>query len=280
MISRCQEVIKSMSEDRKFIGRLCVKSLDKKNKNEIKYQSPLRRVPVIRFNFTSPLKLSDDYDAYAATIDRILLRSGITKEEIDAIELSSGTTSKLIQNEVKSSSKEKHCEECRKRKQKEFFTVGTQCEPSNKAVEIGIQVSELDFVPSGKGLLKNDSLAYFTPAQLLNKEKAEEFASPEKNRDVEQRGGYRKDIQSRSFHNTYGYNEPSFIERSQPMYDPTVLQSQDFNSPRFQQSARHPRMFDDEQSRIDQFREENASFVNFSGPFPRDRNLQRFGSRF
>lgn len=267
-----------MSEDRKFNGRLCVKSLETRSKNEMKYQSPLRRVPVIRFNFTSPVKITETYDAYAAAIDRLLLKSGISKEEIDAIDLTNEFSSK---DEIGSRSKEKSCEECRKHKQKEFFTVGTQCESPNKAVEIGVQVSEADFAPSGKGLLKNDSIAYLTPAQLLNKEKAQEFASPEKNREaMESRGGFRKDMQSRSFQNTFGYNEPNFAERNQPIYDSMALQSAGFDEQRFQQSARYPRLFDNEQARMNQFQEENDSFTNFHGQYTRDRNLQRFGPRF
>lgn len=270
-----------MSEERKFNGRLCVKSLELKNKNETKYQSPLRRVPVIRFNFTSPVKINEAYDAYAATIDRLLLRSGITKEEIDAIDLTNESLSKTFKDEIGLNHRKTSCEECSKRKQKEFFTVGTQCESPNTTVEIGVQVSEVDFAPSGKGLLKNDSIAYLTPAQLLHKEKAQEFASPEKNREaMESRGGFRKDMQSRPFQSTFGYNEPNFAERNQPMYDSMALQSPGFNEPRFQQSARYPRLFDNEQVRINQFQDENDSYTNFYGPYPRDRNLQRFGPRF
>ncbi|XP_044255615.1 uncharacterized protein LOC123005749 [Tribolium madens] len=185
VISRCQDAIKLMSDDRKFTGRLLVKSssLEQKNKNDVKYQSPLRRIPVVRFQFTTPSKTTEEIDSFTIAIDKILKSVGIMKESINLVDetiavpksLNSSfadeeTTAALtLKATMLGAKKEVACEECKKRKQKTFVEVGSQCADNKETCTVGIQVIEEELTPTK--LVKNESIAFLTPAQLLGKNK-------------------------------------------------------------------------------------------------------------
>ncbi|RZC33063.1 uncharacterized protein BDFB_002436 [Asbolus verrucosus] len=330
VISRCQDAIKAMSDDRKFTGRLSVKpSLEQKNKPEVKYQSPLRRIPIVRFQFTSPAKVAEEIDSFAAALDKILQKIGVLKETIDLDEvpevgMKTGASSFADEDTMaltlkasllnyKTLTDVTTCEECKKRKLKVFSDVGSQCVDGKETNSVGVQVSEEDLSPT-KGLLKNDSIAYLTPAQLLGKEKEKEKDKEETTRtpaavndevekkkpDVSEtttenkkekpkinfkgRGGYRKTFRDRQY-NIFDDDEFEYFDRSRSNFefeDPRENFGHRFGTG--MPAVHFPRHFlDSGQSnimRMNQLREEDGNlFTDFNQPY-RGRNPNRFGPRY
>lgn len=208
VISRCQDVIKMLSNDKLFAGRLVVdtskansqQQQSKGNGGDIKFQSPLRKIPIVRFQYTTtPAKSFELSDPYATILDKILKKIGVLREVINLDDIvvddndfgPSASSSKSNNNKTISSDNDKvdyrkknsakkllknsssvssSCEECKKRKLLVYTEVGTQCVDKVEMCTISTQVVEDDLNPP-KGLLKGESIAALTPAQLLSKEK-------------------------------------------------------------------------------------------------------------
>lgn len=303
VISRCQDAIRAMSDDRKFSGRLIVKqSAELKIKSDIKYQSPLRRIPIVRFNFTTPPKVTDEVDGFALALDRILRSVGIVKESINLDESVESLTKSANNSHVDEDTASltwkaallgskkpevSSCEECKKRKQKTFVEVGSQCADNKETCSIGIQVNDEDLIPAKK---KNESIALLTPAQLLGKIKEKEseketipeqgpekkkvgtpFTSPEKRRPppTRGRGGFRNSFppRERVYYEQEEYlEEEEFFERPRSIYEhPNENFGRRFGGP----PGRYPREY---------VEEEEMHFPEYSHPYPNRGG--RFGPRF
>lgn len=207
-----------MTDERKFSGRLQVKpSIESKvNKSDVKFQSPLRRIPVVRFQFTTPPKIADEIDCFGVALDRILKKIGIISETVNLDDsFDDGGVSNSVKEPIKSQlsglkrtmnvETTMSCEECKKRKLKVFTDVGSQCVEANEMVSIATQVNE-DELMAFK-VTKNESLALLTPAQLLNKEKEKESAA---NENLEKEEEKLKDSNPTSENNTPSNSNKNF----------------------------------------------------------------------
>ncbi|XP_022912587.1 uncharacterized protein [Onthophagus taurus] len=193
VISDCQDVIKELAGEPKSSSRFTVRKLIKPEKIDHKHQSPLKKIPVVRFQFTNRSKTSEDSPTMASQLSKLLRKFGkeFTFEDLPktpSIESrNSGTqspppppvifeTDKTPSTKISLINTPTHtmftqtdrykCADCETRNAKVTASVPTQTNDS-MTFDVACQVSPEDF-PKPKSILKNNqSLASMTPAQLL-----------------------------------------------------------------------------------------------------------------
>ncbi|XP_045478966.1 stress response protein NST1-like isoform X2 [Harmonia axyridis] len=180
VLSRCQDFLKELTGDKKSNGKLKVtKTNHLPNKLE-QNASPLLRQKPLKFSFNTPL--SDNN--YQDILNRALIKTGVVTTVIDLVDDDQETGSPIsavakkkvpfdLTTEPSKSMSMKmcqtdpvKCEDCEKRKEIQYRSIGTQCGESER-YNVGVQVVEEDIINSR--IPKNQSLAHMTPAQLLGR---------------------------------------------------------------------------------------------------------------
>lgn len=197
VISLCQDAIKILGNELQLSGRFFLKKAQKEleKPQEGKLMSPLRRIPVVRFSFTTPSKSGEEKSTMQSTMSKLLTSVGVveiptlvaptpsprprvvpepTRQTIDSPtfksnhDVSCPTTksamlNKMCQTDLK-------CQVCEVRKSRTFVNKEVQCELNS--VSVGTQIAEDDLLrmgarPPPPDNLKTQSLAHLTPAQLM-----------------------------------------------------------------------------------------------------------------
>ncbi|EFA02081.2 uncharacterized protein mkg-p [Tribolium castaneum] len=300
VISRCQDAIKVMSDERKFTGRLLVKSspMEQINKNDVKYQSPLRRIPVVRFQFTTPSKTIEGMDGFSVAVDKILKSVGIVKESISNEVIETGqksqnssfadedTAALTLKATMLGAKKEVSCDECKKRKQKTFVEVGSQCADNKETCAVGIQVNEEELTPTK--VVKNESIAFLTPAQLLgkNKESDKNKESPTSPQKVEKKTPEVKKKPQPSPRGRGGFRKggPPARNNERPFYEEKFdyYENPSFGHRRYGGPSRFPQQHYEEEAEQYEEEEEGDEFYGDYTDFNHQpfQGRQRFGPRF
>ncbi|KRT83479.1 hypothetical protein AMK59_3422 [Oryctes borbonicus] len=165
VISHCQEALSEINEASKASGKFLLR---KSQKCPIKASSgeglsPFKKVPAIKFQFTTCSKQVDDKQYFSSSLNRLLRRLG--KEAIFQETCAPVAVSNLKSMEHKKASADV----------KQTCNISTQTDPPSVS-DFGCQVT-FEEVPSPmKSILKQQSLAKLTPAQLLAQ--AEKETSP------------------------------------------------------------------------------------------------------
>lgn len=282
---------------------------------DVKYLSPLRKIPVVRFCFTTLPKANEERTSLEKTLNKLLLGVGLA-------ETSSLSTSKALPKPSSSetpgktviiqSSKKKYdpilgtkfqmkmcqtdpvkCHICEIRNARKFIDVGVQCE--NVLVDSGTQMTEDDIqyltikMPI-KGILKNQSLAYLTPAQLLANTNSSE---------VSKRGEFYNDmaVNSSPPHISSiklrpvgdSSNRSNYSEHYRPSFENPARPYNDFNSSPIGQNAfndgqRDFRRFDNNMGMTNRFPEQDSprpliNNSNFNQRHFQNTNNSNFGGR-
>ncbi|KAK9885540.1 hypothetical protein WA026_012291 [Henosepilachna vigintioctopunctata] len=189
VLSRCQDILKELTGDKKFGGKLIVMNTNKKQAElQVKNISPLLRKQPVRFSFSTPSKTAEK-STFQSNLNKALIKAGVISEVIDldsdenpALPLpkigkkkNAAFGSKNVESSVKNvlmkmcQTDPMTCEDCEKRKGIQYRSIGIQCGESDR-YNVGVQVCEMDLVSSK--ISKNQSLAYLTPAQLLGRGEA------------------------------------------------------------------------------------------------------------
>ncbi|KAK5643709.1 hypothetical protein RI129_007554 [Pyrocoelia pectoralis] len=199
VISLCQDVIKILGNELQLSGRFFLTKTQKEieKPQEGKFMSPLRKIPIVRFSFTTPSKSGEEKTTMQSTLSKLLASLGVVEAIppvtakpspsrvapeplqhvtnandisnrdvtlVDTVNMSTPKKTKMCQTD---SSK---CQLCEIRKSRKFVNVSSQVEIDS--ISVGTQVSEDDFIRMGiklpiKDNLKNQSLSHLTPAQLM-----------------------------------------------------------------------------------------------------------------
>lgn len=252
VLSRCQDAIKELSRDGKLNAHFTFKKVNfvKEKSVEVKYQSPLKRTPSVRFPFTAP-KSKEENSPFAQSLNRVLAKLGIAKETVPspksspAILKNNNNTDNLSNIRSKSSvnrvsvltQADLHvrCEKCEKRSALNFKNKSNQTVPV-MTFSTGTQVSEEDFRPKENDFLKNKSLAYLTPAQLMRQDKTDSNFSSNKYTTTEDYSRHPQNIylernaNTKDFFNRGNLNQPVTFNAPYKSFDGRPLQPGD---PRF-----------------------------------------------
>lgn len=201
VITRCQEAMKLLDEST-LTGRFFPKILaqtseaEKRIEKTTTNQSPLRKVAVVRFNFTTPVnkrvhsKLMSHPSA-GVYLHKVLCTLGVTKKQDHPVVQKSETSTPVaapvpqpvpppvpVIKKTNMASQTDHwkCQICEIRKARKYENESTQT-IEKSTFDVGTQVSVEDlnkscatFTP--RGILKNSSasvqsISHLTPAQLL-----------------------------------------------------------------------------------------------------------------
>lgn len=152
VISYCQEALSEINGTTKPTGKFLLR---KSQKDAIKPPSaeglsPFKKVPAVKFQFTTIPKQFDDKIHLCSSLNRLLTRLG---KEV------------LFQETQKSSTTHK-AEDIPRIARTSTSTAATQTDTVSTS-DFGCQVSNEDISSPSKGILKKQSLAKLTPAQLL-----------------------------------------------------------------------------------------------------------------
>lgn len=75
-------MIKELGGDSKLSGRFFLKQSKKpENPTDTKFQSPLRRIPLVRLNFTTMQKNAEEKSTFSTTLSKLLLSIGIAPKD-------------------------------------------------------------------------------------------------------------------------------------------------------------------------------------------------------
>lgn len=183
VITLCQDVINSIGDD--FEGRFFLKpwkkpkQQDEKNEDD-KTRTPMKKPPVVRFNFTTKCKTGKEKSYLYSTCNKLLATVGLEKTPPESPpypppsqKVNSPVT--LLKKPPTPIAKPENepfkCHTCEMRKARQFTDSGSQCK--SEMVSVSTQMTDEDLIrfgckPAIKGILKNQSLAELTPAQLLS----------------------------------------------------------------------------------------------------------------
>ncbi|KAB0804395.1 hypothetical protein PPYR_01365 [Photinus pyralis] len=196
VISLCQDAIKILGNELQLSGRFFLKKAQKEQEKpqEGKLMSPLRRIPIVRFSFTTPSKSGEEKSTMQSTISKLLMSVGVvetlphvtptpspsrvvpepTRQTVNSPTFKSNhdiigpTTKSAVLNKMCQT--DLKCQVCEVRKSRTFVNKEVQCELNS--VSVGTQIAEDDLLRMGVRVpapdnLKNQSLAHLTPAQLM-----------------------------------------------------------------------------------------------------------------
>lgn len=198
MISRCQDAVKELSGEvkKEFVF---VQSNRVVDRTEVKYQSPLRKQPLVRFQFTTPQKSAEEsvftknlnklIDTLRVNNDVVNLERSPTVEQVplrvesvpqtQTQNNARHTVSRMVS--ISAQTDTFSCEDCERRSARKFVSQGTQTVTTmtfNVATQVILEELEKEACPSPSDLLKQKSLAYLTPAQLLGQTKSKADSTP------------------------------------------------------------------------------------------------------
>ncbi|XP_060532420.1 uncharacterized protein LOC132705672 [Cylas formicarius] len=198
VIQRCQDVIRMLSSNRKFVGPLVIRKTDGVPSLTNKNISPLLRKPIIQLPFTTPGLKKSNENEFTKFCTMLLHRVGIEKmpelkeeskmkpkvpietKQVKHVpkvqpapsivpQLYSQTMSKVERNASGSQTDPElsACKECLRRKDINFESTGVQCGAPMLTFSVSTQVNESEFYST---IPKTQSLASLTPAQLLGRQ--------------------------------------------------------------------------------------------------------------
>ncbi|XP_018334953.1 uncharacterized protein LOC108743855 isoform X2 [Agrilus planipennis] len=198
VISRCQDAIKALDKPLPVDGRFVLKKSEQKfidKISEAKGLSPLRKIPVVRFQFTTPSKGNEDKTTFSRTLEKVLVSIGLgnskdASSSQDPMSIDTISSANINVNTIKSSfvktkpvraqdfmtGVKRHtkmcqtpmflmkCQICEIRSARTYESVAIQCNIRN-TVDMGVQCTEEK--PNYQDAFKAQSLVHLTPAQIL-----------------------------------------------------------------------------------------------------------------
>ncbi|GJQ74941.1 hypothetical protein Trydic_g9568 [Trypoxylus dichotomus] len=165
VISHCQEALSEINEASKTLGKFLLRKSQKSIKpSSTEGLSPFKKVPAIKFQFTTCSKQVDDKLHLSSSLNRLLRRLG--KEA-----LFQETHAPLVPAPNSKYTEHKESPKTVKR----TSNASTQTDPPS-ASDFGCQVTFEELPSPTKNIFKQQSIAKLTPAQLLAQ--AETEASP------------------------------------------------------------------------------------------------------
>ncbi|KAF5272555.1 hypothetical protein FQR65_LT04894 [Abscondita terminalis] len=248
VISLCQDAIKSLTGTSHLNGRFFLQKVQRgpDKLTESKFQSPLKKTPFVRFNFTTAIKTGggEQPSILQIYLNKLLASLGLLEDSLPVIvrpqeEISSpkDTQTAVQASPTKwqtssnkggdsateiSPKKAKMCQTdfvkcliCEIRKSRTFVDKETQYEA--KYCTSSTQVTEDDFARAGvkpifRDTLKNQSLAHLTPAQLMRQTEPKQASNFTHSRGL-------SDISPEKFGNYRGDNPTSDYSRIGPLFE-------------------------------------------------------------